>query len=105
MKKISLKQILPYVIPLILLAAAILWLSAAAGNVTAASHREELEQVRKNIEKRITMCYAIEGAYPESTDYLLENYGVDYNADKYIVHYEYIADNIRPNLTVIERVG
>lgn len=105
MKKTSFKQILPYIIPVILIAAAIVWLTAAVGNVAAASHRKELEQVMKNIEKGITMCYAIEGAYPENTEYLLENYGVDYDAKKYIVHYEYVADNIRPNLTVIERVG
>ncbi len=105
MKKTSFKQILPYIIPVILLAAAIAWLTAAVGNLAATSHRKEQEQVRKNIEKGITLCYAIEGAYPENTDYLLENYGVDYDAGKYIVHYEYVADNIRPNLTVIERVG
>ena len=49
------------------------------------------------------MCYAIEGAYPESVDYLAENYGLIYDKDRYIIYYDRFADNIRPTVSVLER--
>ena len=49
------------------------------------------------------MCYAIEGMYPESVEYLCESYGLIYDKSKYIVYYDSFASNIRPTVTVLER--
>ena len=32
-------------------------------------------------------CYAVEGAYPESLDYLRSNYGLAYDENRYFVSY------------------
>lgn len=94
---------LPIVLAFVLLAALIAGLLFALGKLKGASQAQELEAVRRGVENGITLCYSIEGAYPESLDYLSENYGVTFDADKYIVHYDCFADNIRPAVTVIER--
>ena len=47
-------------------------------------------------------CYAIEGAYPESFDYLKENYNLYIDEDKYSVQYMVFASNIMPTVTIIE---
>ena len=55
------------------------------------------------MENGITLCYAVEGAYPENLEHLTENYGVVINEEKYLVHYECFAANVRPTVTVIRR--
>lgn len=83
--------------------ALVVWLAAAIGNMHNANQKQKLEAVRSSVENGITLCYAIEGAYPESLEYLTESYGVVYDSESYIVHYGFFAANIRPNVTVMER--
>lgn len=93
----------PAVLGCVLFAAMIAWLIVALGNASRAGDEERLEQVRQSVENGITLCYAAEGIYPESLEHLTENYGVVYDASRYIVHYERFAANVRPTVTVIRR--
>ena len=93
----------PYLLGIALFAGMILWLALALRNASVASGEERLAQVRQSVENGITLCYAAEGAYPASLEYLSESYGVNYDKERYIVHYERFADNVRPTVTVIER--
>ncbi len=45
-------------------------------------------------------CYAIEGRYPPSVEYLQQHYGVQIDAEKYAVFYEGFASNLMPDITV-----
>lgn len=65
----------------------------------------ELQTLTTAIHHNITQCYALEGAYPEDLQYLKEHYGLFYNEDKYIVHYQALGENLLPNVTVIAREG
>lgn len=95
---------LPVLIVSMLLSAVILiWFISALGATQKAADGRALSAVKQNVEDAVTMCYAIEGAYPESLSYLKDNYAVTYDADRYIVHYEAAGANIRPTVTVIER--
>ncbi len=105
MKRFSIKNALQYIIPCVLFAAILTWLVISLSNTSDSAKRQELAAVKNTIENGITMCYAIEGAYPPSAEYLSENYGVTYDTSKYIVHYECFADNVRPTVKVIERAG
>lgn len=91
------------VVGIALFLALLAWLAAAIGNMRSANSKQKLESVRGSVENGITLCYAIEGAYPESLEYLTESYGVVYDSDRYIVHYGYFAANIRPSVAVMER--
>lgn len=64
---------------------------------------EGVRVAEEAIARGAVSCYAIEGAYPESYDYLRENYGIAVNEDKYIVHYTVFASNIMPEITVVAR--
>ncbi|MDE6032017.1 MAG: hypothetical protein K2G32_10390 [Oscillospiraceae bacterium] len=88
---------------MLLFAALIVWFIAALSGAGAASDEQTLTEIKQSVENGITMCYSIEGVYPESIDYLRESYGVVYDTERYIVHYESLAANIRPAVTVIER--
>ena len=65
------------------------------------------ETGRKNAEEAVrraaVTCYALEGAYPESYDYLRTHYGVRVNEKRYAVHYNIFASNLMPDITVTER--
>lgn len=67
------------------------------------SRERSLEAVKRSVENGVSLCYSIEGAYPESLDHLISGYGVNYDHDKYIVHYDCFASNVRPIITVIEK--
>lgn len=103
MKRISVRRILSAVIPIAAFILMIVWLVFGIMDADNAIDANELENVRLTIEKGVTICYAIEGVYPESIEYLSENYGVAVDTGKYLVHYECIAANIRPTITVFER--
>ncbi len=103
MKRNGIKNILRRVFPIVLFIAMIVWICTALSNTSEFSGREQLAAVKNTIENGITLCYAIEGVYPPTAEYLRENYGVIYDKNKYIVNYERFADNVRPSVTVIER--
>lgn len=86
-------------------AAAIVWLICALQNASGASLSRRQQAIEQNVENAITLCYSVEGEYPETLSRLTENYGVVFDEEKYIVHYSYIAANIRPSVTVIQKAG
>ena len=48
-------------------------------------------------------CDTLEGAYPESLEYLEKHYGLTVNKKEYIVTYEVFADNQLPTVQVLVR--
>lgn len=103
MKRSYFRRALAYILPILLFAAMLAWFLIAVNSADSSTKQRELAAVKSTIENGVTMCYAIEGAYPESVDYLAENYGLIYDKDKYIVYYDRFADNIRPTVSVLER--
>lgn len=64
--------------------------------------KESLEQLQEAIRRSCVACYAAEGAYPPTLEYIQEYYGVQIDNVKYTVHYTVIADNLMPDITVLE---
>ena len=83
-------------------AAALLWF--ASGRMERTAKEEQTELLREALNQAVVSCYAIEGRYPESLDYLIENYGIRVDTERYAVTYEIFADNVRPGIRVI-RLG
>ena len=103
-------KIKPYTMRWLISAAAILlfigavaWLLIGLNRTEEAAKGQQLAAVQRSVENGITLCYSIEGAYPESLEYLVDSYGVSYDSNHYIVHYDCFAANIRPTVTVLER--
>lgn len=65
----------------------------------------EEESLKRSIIQSAVHCYATQGFYPDSIDYLEKYYGISYDREKYLVSYEAIGSNIMPDITVfsIER--
>ena len=73
------------------------------GRVGSVEGGEENETVREAIKNAALTCYAVEGAYPDSIEYLREHYQLAYNEDQYFVTYEAFASNRIPDIWVTER--
>ena len=74
----------------------------AVSDVSKTSSDESLTIAENSIRRAVITCYAQEGRYPESIDYLKENYGL-YVSDDYIVRYDIFASNIMPDIMVIRK--
>ena len=61
--------------------------------------RRQKETLENALNRSITYCYAVEGAYPQSLDYLKTNYGITYNEDLFFVDYRISGANIFPDVT------
>ncbi|MDO5062522.1 MAG: hypothetical protein Q4D77_05045 [Peptostreptococcaceae bacterium] len=59
--------------------------------------------LEKNIKKAAAACYAVEGAYPQSIDYLTTHYGLILDEKKYVVHYEGVGGNLMPSIAVVPK--
>jgi len=73
-------------------------------SVSNSSVVNDKEILTEAIERDIVHCYCVEGMYPPSVKYMQDHYGLTYNADKYIVDYEYIGANIMPKFMILEKM-
>ena len=61
---------------------------------------QQQQSLESAIRKTAVHCYAVEGAYPESLDYLKEHYGISYDETRFLVDYEIIGSNLMPDVHV-----
>lgn len=61
------------------------------------------QQLEDALRRTAAACYAAEGFYPPNVDYMVQHYGLQYDADSYRVHYEVFASNLMPEITVVEK--
>ena len=65
------------------------------------SSAEGLRILEDSLRRAVVMNYAIEGRYPESIEYIEENFGIHIDRTRYVVHYRIFATNILPEIAVI----
>jgi len=61
---------------------------------------QESDRLANALKSAAINCYAMEGAYPDSAEYLIEHYGIIIDENKYHVFYEVFASNIMPDIRV-----
>lgn len=75
----------------------------ALQNLESGHKREGKEQLEAAIRRSAVACYAAEGIYPPDIEYLVEHYGIQIDSEKYVVMYEVFAENLMPDITVLEK--
>lgn len=68
--------------------------------ISAFADRDETELVRRAVREAALTCYAVEGAYPGSVEYLREHYRLAYDSDRYYVTLEAFASNQIPDIFI-----
>lgn len=76
---------------------------SALGNLKQGYTREGKQQLEDALRRAAVACYASEGIYPPTLDYLTQHYGVQINEARYTVFYEVFAENLMPEITVLEK--
>ena len=75
-------------------------------NETADRTDAQQEQLLADALRRASVsCYAIEGRYPPSLEYLVSNYGILLNEAQFTVFYDVYGDNRAPSITVVGKGG
>lgn len=90
---------------LVLPLAAALLLMGFAGAVNGLdrdSREESKRQLEEALRRGCVACYAAEGIYPPDLDYLKEHYGIQVDEETYVVYYDIFAENLMPDITVLE---
>jgi hypothetical protein len=70
----------------------------ATGRSSIAREQESLENA---LARDIIQCYAIEGRYPPSLEYLEQHYGLTYDKKTFFIDYMPIAANLYPDVTIL----
>ena len=76
------------------------------GGMQSAEQKQQEEALRiaeESILRGAVSCYALEGFYPPDLNYLEEHYGVQINHRRYIVSYVPVAENLMPDIIVLEK--
>ena len=72
-------------------------------SISQTTDRTEIETLERAVKRNVVQCYAAEGRYPESLNYLDEHYPLRYDKEKYFIGYEVLGENIMPDITIISR--
>lgn len=72
-------------------------------SISQSSTEKQKQSLETALHRDIIHCYAVEGTYPPSLEYIKTHYGLTYNEDLFFVDYQPIASNLMPDYTIIER--
>lgn len=89
------------IIPLFAVAA-VLCLATAVSNLKNGRDRQGRRQLEDTIRRAAVTCYATEGIYPPTLSYLERHYGVQIDTRRYTVDYHVFAENLVPDIVVLE---
>jgi len=70
-----------------------------------ATRSEKKAMLEDNVRRSVISCYTLEGAYPMSLDYLIENYNLKYDEKSFVIHYSIFASNMFPDYDIADRTA
>lgn len=77
--------------------------ASALSGLDSGREEEGKRQLEEALRRACVACYAVEGVYPQDLAYLQENYGVQVDEAHYTVMYNIFAENLMPDITVLEK--
>lgn len=76
---------------------------SAVSSVSNNSSEDSIKALEESLMRASVQCYALEGGYPPSLEYLSDNYGIIVDKETYYYHYDIQGSNIPPQIKVIKR--
>lgn len=74
-------------------------------NARGDEREDSIRSITETVQKLALQCYVIEGAYPQDLAYLEENYGLTVNTEEFKIVYTPFAENLPPDIRVIDRLA
>lgn len=72
-------------------------------NISGSTVEKQRKSLETALQRDIVHCYAVEGTYPPSLEYIKTHYGLTYNEELFFVDYQPVASNLMPDFTIIQR--
>ena len=88
-------------LPILLFVMIVIVVMVGVQNVSSSADAERLNAMEQAVRRSVVQCYAIEGRYPPSLDYLEEHYGLILDRDRYVYHYQVYGANLLPEIAVL----
>lgn len=76
--------------------------ASALNNLNRGQAGEARRQLEEAVRRSCVACYAAEGRYPGSLSELEERYGLQIDRERFTVRYRGVAENLMPEITVLE---
>jgi len=92
------------VISIAVFAVLAVFVAVMLGDAVSTSGEEALQVIEDSVIRAVVSCYAYEGFYPDSIDYLVKNYNLAVDTERYLIYYDKMFDNLMPNIIVSEVV-
>ena len=89
------------ILPFIIFSVILLTIILAANRAFESAGLEGAAMLEKALNRASVQCYAIEGRYPPSIQYIKDNYGVYIDERQFNVFYNAYGSNIMPDIDVI----
>ena len=102
-KRTAARSLVSSIVFPLLAAAILLCFLIALGNLGSGQRDEGKAQLEAALRRAAVACYAAEGIYPPSLDYMIEYYGIQIDHSRYTVVYDAFAENLMPDITVLEK--
>jgi len=96
------RSVLSWALRLAVLIAVCLCFFNGLHNLDQGQTETGLQQLEDSLRRAAVACYAAEGVYPPTLDYLQTRYGIQIDSSRYAVFYEIFAENLMPDITVVE---
>lgn len=96
--------LLPGLLPVLAAAAVLPLFFAALGELDAGRKAEELHRLDRVLRRGCAAFYAEEGVYPPDLAALEERYAIRIDDQRFSVFYTVPAENLMPDITVLERL-
>ena len=94
-KSMSFGRKLVYLLPILAFLVLFVLFLQGIGSVSESTLTKQQESLETALGRSISQCYAVEGCYPPSLEYLAQHF----------VDYEYYGSNLLPEVTVLRRTG
>lgn len=81
----------------------LLWFLGSVSGLTRGYGEKDQQRLEEALRRAAVSCYAAEGFYPPNLAYLQEHYGVQIDSRRFSVSYLPVAENLMPQITVLEK--
>lgn len=98
-------RVIAYWLPIIAFVGLFVLFLGGIRSVGDTAESKQLESLETALRRSVAQCYAVEGSYPASLDYLKEHYGLSYDESKFLVDYESFGGNLMPEITILRKTG
>ena len=103
MKRAKKHHVLRRMLPALAVLIVIACFFTALRNLRSGHGEAGRQQLESALRRAAVACYAADGVYPPDLDALKANSGVQIDTAHYAVFYEIFADNLMPEITVVEK--